>query len=422
MAGEDAGEVAGGGAGCVVRGEGRQAVGGAQGGDAGAGGVEGGGVAGAGGDALAVQPVRVGVGAVAGVEFVPGGEAAGAEEVVVAEDFADAEVGEDGGGDAAVQGFQGGGRADGHQEVGAVQDLAHVPVCEAAVGGQAAGEAGGQFLVREFLDVCGVFAGFAAQLDQHLAAGVAPGVRGGAAQEVRTVLAAVGYGGLGGEDDRAGAAVGGGCVRGAAQEGQGALDDAAAVRADAFVDRAETFRVVAGVGEDDVRAVPQQQAVGQLLVDDADIAGDDDGPPGRAAPGAGEPVQHRLDGAADAGEDDHVVPRGVLHQLQEVRAADLAQRLRTGADLVELADRGGGAAAEQISVQTNVRLNTVRCRSAPFPSGVRIREHRDTRRGSGTSGHDENARKAFRSAGQLCRNNGLTAGRGTANRPEELPG
>lgn len=63
----------------------------------------------------------------------------------------------------------------------------------------------------------------------------------------------------------------------AAEERQGAFDDTAVIGADPAVHLAEPVRVVPGVGEDDIRAVPQQQPVGELLVDDTDIAGDDDG-------------------------------------------------------------------------------------------------------------------------------------------------
>ena len=94
---------------------------------------------------------------------------------------------------------------------------------------------------------------------------------------------------------------------GAAEEGQRHLGHRRGVGAHSLVHRAETLRVLAGVGEDDVRAVPQQQAVGELLVDDADIAGDDDGPLRRVPARRGESVQHGLDGAADEGEHDDVV-------------------------------------------------------------------------------------------------------------------
>ncbi len=392
MPGEHAGEVAGGGARCVVRGQGRQPVGLAQCGDAVAGRVEGFLVRTVGGDALPGQPVRVGLRAVSGVQLVPGGQAAGAEEVVVAEDFPYAEVGEDGGGDAAVQRLQGGGGADGDQQVGAVEDLAHVPVHQAAVGGQSAGGLGGELLVREFLDVRGVLAGLAAQLDQHLAFGVLAGVFHGAAQQIRAVGAAVRDGGLGGEHHGVGVVFAG--VALPAEEGEGAFDDAGVVGADAAVDRAEPVRVVTGVGEDDVRAVPQQQSVGEFFVDDADIAGDDDGAAVRSLPGAGEPVQHRLHRTAYTGEHHDVVsttvggtvdlPYAAFHFVQEVDAADFAQRVRTGADLVELADRGRGAAAQQKTVELDVRLDSVRCQSAPFPPGVRVGEYGDARRGSGT--------------------------------------
>ncbi|CAM5227726.1 hypothetical protein STENM327S_08721 [Streptomyces tendae] len=86
VAGEDAGQVAGRGAERVVGGERRQAAGpGQQGGDASAGLVEGGLVAAVRRHALPGDPLGVGHRAVARVELVPGGEAAGAHEVVVAQ-------------------------------------------------------------------------------------------------------------------------------------------------------------------------------------------------------------------------------------------------------------------------------------------------------------------------------------------------
>lgn len=105
---------------------------------------------------------------------------------------------------------------------------------------------------------------------------------------------------------------------------------------------------MAGVGEDDVRAVPQQEPVGELLVDDADIAGDDDGPAGQ--PECGEPVQHGLDRATDEGEYDHVVLL-VLHRPQELVPGHLAQLVGAHTDLGELAGRGGGPAAQQKAAQ-----------------------------------------------------------------------
>src|SRR5690606_10467256 len=254
------------------------------------------------GDAVGGQPLLVGLRAVAGVEPVPGGQAAGAGEVVVAERLAHPEVGEHGGGDAAVQRLQGGGGADGDEQVGAVQDLAHVAVDEAEVGGQ--GGAPGQLLVGHLLDVRGVFAGPGAQLQQHLALRVAAGVPHQPVQQVGAVAAVVRDGGLGGEHHRAGGVFAG--VRLPAQEGQGHFGHRRGVGAHALVHGAETLRVPAGVGEDQVGAVAQQETVGQLLVDDADVAGDDHGPVGAAGPDPSEAVQHRLHAAADQGEDDDV--------------------------------------------------------------------------------------------------------------------
>ena len=262
-------------------------------------------------------------------------------------------------------------------QVGAVQDLAHVPVHQAAVGGQSAGQLGAELLVGQFLDVRGVLAGLAAELDQHLAVGVLAGVLDGPAQQVRPVGAALRYGRLGGEHHGVDRAFTG--VRRAPEEGQGAFDDGGAVGADPAVDVAETVRVVPGVGEDDVRAVPQQQPVGELLVDHAHVAGDDDGAAARSGPGAGEAVQHGLHRAADAGQHDDVVLRAV-DGPDEVHAPDFAQRRRTGADLFELADGGSGAATQQEPVEPGARLNSVRCQSAPFPTGVRVGEYGNSRR------------------------------------------
>lgn len=75
----------------------------------------------------------------------------------------------------------------------------------------------------------------------------------------------------------------------------------------------------------------QEQAVGELLVDDADVAGDDHGPLGAVPPDAAESVQHGLDAAADQGEDQDVVRLAVafpraLHGAQELDGGHLAQQ------------------------------------------------------------------------------------------------
>ncbi len=100
-----------------------------------------------------------------------------------------------------------------------------------------------------------------------------------------------------------------------------------------LVHRAETFRVVGRVGEDDIRPVAQQEAVGELLVDDADVSGDDDGP-AREVQG-GDAVQHGPDAAADEGEDDEVEALAA-HGVQELDGGDLADPLGVDADLADL--------------------------------------------------------------------------------------
>lgn len=192
VAAEQPGQVAGGGARGVVRRDRRQFLRPGQlqqGGGAGAGGVEGARVGGAGGDAVAVLPGGVGDGGVALVEPVEGGEAAGADEVVVAERLAHPEVGEDRGGDRPVQRLQGGRGADGDQQVGAVQDLAHVAVDQAEVLRQRSPVAG-EPLVGDLLQVRGVLAGLGAQLEQHLALRVGAGVADEPVQQVGAVGAA----------------------------------------------------------------------------------------------------------------------------------------------------------------------------------------------------------------------------------------
>lgn len=183
---------------------------------------------------------------------------------------------------------------------------------------------------------------------------------------------------------------------------------------------------MAGVGEDDVRAVPQQQSVGELLVDDADIAGDDDGSGGQAQ--GGESVQHRLDGAADEGEDDDVVPL-VPHAVQELDGRDLAHPAGVDADVADLGElaRGrGGPAAQQQSADLDVLRRgpgrtggeAARGERAPFPPGVGVGEYGYPEGGRlfGTWGHVPELRKAFRFAAQRDGNSWLTARRRLANR------
>jgi hypothetical protein len=151
--------------------------------------------------------------------------------------------------------------------------------------------------------------------------------------------------------------------------------------------------------------VPQQQAVGELLVDDTDVAGDDDGPLRPVLPDPLEAVQHRLHAAADQGEDEEVV--GLLaHGAQELDRRDLAERVGGDADLAELTGGGSGAAAQQVSVQADAcavgrvlrvsgggRRDAVRGERAPFPPGVGIREDRHPEGLRCTCWHVEDARK-----------------------------
>ena len=168
---------------------------------------------------------------------------------------------------------------------------------------------------------------------------------------------------------------------------------------------------MAGVGEYDVRAVPQQQPVGELLIDDADIAGDDDGPPVRRRPESGEPVQHRLDGAADEREDNHLVA-ALPDRADEFRSGHFPQvvRVDSGPGLGELAGGRGGPAAQQKATEVDVPFpKAARGERAPFPPGVGIGDHCYTKRVADTCWHNDDARKTFRSAAQLGDNKGLTA-------------
>ncbi|CAM5544439.1 hypothetical protein STENM223S_05202 [Streptomyces tendae] len=277
-----------------------------------------------------------------------------------------------------------------------------------------------QLLVGQFLDVRGVFAGPGAQLEQHLALGVQAGVPDQPVEEVGTVRAVVRHRGLGGEHDRVGAAppalpalavlpvavrparlTG---VGGSAQEGQGDLGHRGGVGADPLVDGAEAVRVLAGVGEDEVGAVAQQQAVGELLVDDADVSGDDHGPLGAVLPDAAEPVQHGLDAAADQGEDEDVVrllaPRS-LHGAQELDGGHLAERVRADADFPQLAGGGGGSAAQEVTVEADLRFpgavgqDAGRGERAPFPPGVGVRQDGDSQGLRCTCWHAVDVRNAF---------------------------
>ncbi|CAM5664275.1 hypothetical protein SMICM304S_00774 [Streptomyces microflavus] len=170
-----------------------------------------------------------------------------------------------------MQGLQGGGRGDGDQEVGAVQDLAHVPVHQAEVGRQAAGQPLRELLVGQFLDVRGVLAGLGAQLQQHLAAGVQPGVLDEPAERVPLQVGAGGrYGGLGGEHHGVAALFG--AVRGSAEEGQRRFRDGRGVGAPTpsytARKRSASWAELARTTSAPWRS---EEAVGELLVDDADV-------------------------------------------------------------------------------------------------------------------------------------------------------
>ncbi len=252
-----------------------------------------------------------------------------------------------------------------------------------------------QFLVGQLLDVRGVFAGLGAQLEQYLAARVETGVLDRPVEQVVAVPAVVGHRGLHREDDRVRVVLTG--VGGSAEERQGDLGDRGGVGADTVVDRLETVRVLTGVGEDE-GAVSQQQAVGELLVDDADIAGDDHGPLAAPVPGAGQPVQHRLDPAADEGEHEDVV-RLRLHGAQELDGGHLAEGVGGDADFLQLAGCWGGTTPQEVPVQRDVRIrrsNAVRGERTPFPPGVGIREDGDSQGLRCTCWHTEDARKPFR--------------------------
>ena len=140
---------------------------------------------------------------------------------------------------------------------------------------------------------------------------------------------------------------------------------------------------MAGVGEHDVGAVAQQEPVGELLVDDADIAGDEH----RAAFQGefGEALEQGADGAADQGEHDHVVALAaagrVAHLTQELRPRDLARGGVGHPGLGELAGGGGGTAAQDESGGDRaVGCDSACGEHAPFPPGVGVGEHGDARR------------------------------------------
>lgn len=183
-----------------------------------------------------------------------------------------------------------------------------------------------------------------AQLQQHLAPGVQPGVPDQPLQQVGTVPAGFRHGRLGREHHGVRLVFAG--VGRAAEERQGHLGHRRGVGADPFVHLAEPVRVLAGVGEDEVRAVAQQQSVGELFVHDADVTGDDDGPVGAVLPDPAQPVQHGLHTAPDEREDQHVV-RLPRHDAQELGRGDLAQGVGAHAHLGQLARGGRGAAAQQ---------------------------------------------------------------------------
>lgn len=163
-----------------------------------------------------------------------------------------------------------------------------------------------------------------------------PGVLDEPAQQIRAVGAGRRYGGLGGEHDGVAPLLR--PVRFPAEERQGRLGDGGRVGAHTLVHGAEPRGVVAGVGEDDVRAVAQQESVGELLVDDSDVARDDDGPAGQFQ--CGQTVQHRLDRTADEGEDDDVVLL-VPHGVQELDRGHLAHPAGVDPHLADLGELAG---------------------------------------------------------------------------------
>ncbi len=221
----------------------------------------------------------------------------------------------------------------------------------------------------------GVLPWLAAQLDEHLALRVQSRVAGRPLQQVGAVGSAVGHGGLHGEDHRVGP-VSDRLVRRPAEEGQRGLGDGADVRADPLVHGAEPLCVVAGVGEDEVGPVPQQQPVGELLVDDTHITGDEYGALRRGGPQGAGPVQDGLDRPADQREDDDVVALA-LDLGEELGAGHLGQPVGPHPHLAELARGGCGAAAQQVSGELVVGHETAGGECTPFPSRVGIGEYGD---------------------------------------------
>lgn len=118
----------------------------------------------------------------------------------------------------------------------------------------------------------------------------------------------------------------------------------------------------------------QQQPVGELLVHDAHVAGDEYGALGRGGPQGAGPVQDGLDGAADEGEDDHVVALA-LDLGEELRAGHLGQPVGTDAHLPELARGGGGPAAQEVSGELVSGHETACGECTPFPSRIGIGEY-----------------------------------------------
>lgn len=250
-----------------------------------------------------------------------------------------------------------------------------------------------------------MFARLGAELEEHLAAGVEAGVPDEPSQHVGAFGPGDRHGRLSGEDQGVAARLGG--VRGAAEEGQRGLDDRVGSGAHSLVHGAEPLRVVAGVGEDDIGAVAQEQSVGQLLVDDADIAGDDHGAPFEAQ--VGEALEDGPDGAADEGEHEDVVSLAarlrVPYGAQELRPGHLARGGRGHPGLGELAFGGRGPSPQDESGGFGGRRgDAARREGAPFPPGVGVREYGDPYRFSAACWHAEDARRAFRFSAQLGHN------------------
>ncbi|GHD58549.1 hypothetical protein GCM10010336_07810 [Streptomyces goshikiensis] len=93
-------------------------------------------------------------------------------------------------------------------------------------------------------------------------------------------------------------------------------------------------------------------------------------------------MQDGLDGPADEGEDDHVVPLA-LDVREELRAGHLGQPVGPDPHLAELARGGGGPAAQQVAGEPVAGREAAGGEGAPFPSRIRIGEYGDPKRRAG---------------------------------------